>query len=329
MNAMSLMEVRGLKKYFQMRSGFLSKPHQVRAVDGVDFTIEQNKVFAIVGESGSGKSTLARLLLRLVEPQEGDVLFKGTNVLALSGDKLKAYRRSVQIIFQDPFASLNPRMKIYGALSEPLKIHKTVPKSQFRERVRTMLERVGLDSDVMERYPHEFSGGQRQRICIARALMLGPELVVADEPLSSLDVSIQAQILNLLIRIKEDIGLSFLFISHDLSVVQYFSDKIAVMYLGKIVETGETAELFDNPMHPYTQMLIESVPKIIGAKTTPKPQKSHQPEDTAADTPSPIEIPEGCPFHPRCPKKFAPCTTTVPELKPSNGRLISCHLNAE
>ncbi len=321
---MSLMEVRALKKYFQMRSGFLSKPHEVRAVDGVDFTIEQNKVFAIVGESGSGKSTVARLLLRLIEPQEGDVLFKGTDVLTLKGDGLKAYRRSVQIIFQDPFASLNPRIKVYGALSEPLKIHRTVPKSQFRERVRTMLERVGLDADVMERYPHEFSGGQRQRICIARALMLGPELVVADEPLSSLDVSIQAQILNLLIRIKEDIGLSFLFISHDLSVVQYFSDTIAVMYLGRIVETGETEELFSNPMHPYTQMLIESVPKIIGTKSNRRPG---QPEDPAPEPPSPIEIPEGCPFHPRCPKRFAPCATTPPQMQRRHGRLISCHLN--
>ncbi|MBF0457549.1 MAG: ATP-binding cassette domain-containing protein [Nitrospirae bacterium] len=323
---MNLMEVRGLKKYFQMRSGLLSKPHQVRAVDGVDFTIDENKVFAIVGESGSGKSTVARLLLRLIEPQEGDVLFKGTDVLTLKGDSLKAYRRSVQIIFQDPFASLNPRMKIYGALSEPLKIHRTVPKSEYRERVRGMLQRVGLDSDVMERYPHEFSGGQRQRICIARALMLGPELVVADEPLSSLDVSIQAQILNLLIHIKEDIGLSFLFISHDLSVVQYFSDKIAVMYLGKIVETGETEELFDNPMHPYTQMLIESVPRIIGAAKAG--QTPHRAEDPAADTPSPSEIPEGCPFHPRCGKRFTPCTTIVPEPQQRNGRLISCHLYA-
>jgi oligopeptide/dipeptide ABC transporter ATP-binding protein len=321
---MNLMEVRGLKKHFTIKGGFLSRPHRVKAVDGVDFTIERNKVFAIVGESGSGKSTVARLLLRLIEPQEGDVLFKGTDVLTLRGDALKAYRRSVQIIFQDPFASLNPRLKIYGALSEPLKIHKTVPRSEYRERVKAMLQRVGLDPDAMERYPHEFSGGQRQRICIARALMLGPELVVADEPLSSLDVSIQAQILNLLIRIKEDIGLSFLFISHDLSVVQYFSDKIAVMYLGRIVETGETAELFDNPMHPYTQMLIESVPRIIGAKSNKRP---HQPEDPAAEPPSPIEIPEGCPFHPRCPKRFSRCAATPPELKPREGRLVSCHLN--
>ncbi|MCG6551143.1 MAG: ATP-binding cassette domain-containing protein [Candidatus Magnetominusculus sp. LBB02] len=315
---MNLMEVRGLRKYFQMSSGFLSKPHQVRAVDGVDFTIEQNKVFSIVGESGSGKSTVARLLLRLIEPQEGDVLFKGTNVLGLKGEALKAYRRSVQIIFQDPFASLNPRMKIFNALCEPLKIHKTVPKSQFRQRVSEMLQRVGLTEDVMSRYPHEFSGGQRQRICIARALMLGPELVVADEPLSSLDVSIQAQILNLLIRIKGEIGLSFLFISHDLNVVQYFSDSIAVMYLGKIVESGQTEQLFENPLHPYTQMLIESVPKITGV--------SHHSHDTAADTPSPIEIPPGCPFHPRCAKRLAACSSSVPELIERNGRVVACHL---
>ncbi|QWR78161.1 ABC transporter ATP-binding protein [Candidatus Magnetomonas plexicatena] len=317
----TLLKVTGLKKHYATGSGFLKKTGYVKAVDGVDFAIEKNTVFALVGESGCGKSTVARLVLRLIEATGGDVLFKGKSVFSLKGDNLKAYRRAVQIVFQDPFASLNPRMKIFTTLSEPLLIHKLCPRAEFRERVGKLLTNVGLEPDVMNRYPHEFSGGQRQRICIARALALSPELIVADEPLSSLDVSIQAQVLNLLKDLKDAYGLSFLFISHDLNVVRYFSDTIGVMYLGKIVELAKSEDLFSAPMHPYTVMLIESAPKI----RTSKPQRKTF-DVNSLDVPSPINIPAGCPFHPRCPKCSDICKTEIPQLQPHDGRLAACHL---
>ncbi|MBF0465766.1 MAG: ATP-binding cassette domain-containing protein [Nitrospirae bacterium] len=318
----TLLKVTELKKQYAVGSGFLKKTGYVKAVDGVDFAIEKNTVFALVGESGCGKSTVARLVLRLIEANGGDVLFKGKSVFSLKVGNLKAYRRAVQIIFQDPFASLNPRMKIFTTLSEPLLIHKLCPRSEFRERVGKLLNNVGLEPDVMNRYPHEFSGGQRQRICIARALALSPELIVADEPLSSLDVSIQAQVLNLLKDLKAAYGLSFLFISHDLNVVRYFSDTIGVMYLGKIVELAKSEDLFSAPMHPYTVMLIESAPKI---RKTSKPQRKTF-DVTSLDVPSPIDIPSGCPFHPRCPKCSDICKREIPQLLTHNGRLASCHL---
>lgn len=312
----SLLEVRGLKKHYPVRlpSG---RRALLRAVDGIDFSLAPDRVLAIVGESGCGKSTVGRLLLRLIEPTQGQVLFRGTDIFDLKGKELKAFRKSVQIVFQDPFASLNPRMTVFETLSEPMKIHGLAERKELREKVKNLLERVGL-GDVLESYPHEFSGGQRQRICIARALAVEPEVIVADEPLSALDVSIQAQILNLLIELKRQSRISFVFISHDLRVVEYFSDKVAVMYLGKFVEFSDTEDLFAKPLHPYTEVLLASTPDITAS--TPRPALLR------GEVPSPVEIPKGCPFHPRCPKRFAPCDKVVPELKPYEGRPVACHL---
>jgi peptide/nickel transport system ATP-binding protein/oligopeptide transport system ATP-binding protein len=253
------------------------------------------------------------------------VLFKGDDVLALAGDRLKAFRRSVQIVFQDPFASLNPRMRVLDTLGEPFIIHKLVPKNQIRDNVVALLEKVGLGPEALMKYPHEFSGGQRQRICIARALTVSPELIVADEPLSALDVSIQAQILNLFQQIRRDSGIALVFISHDLNVVQYLSDEVGVMYLGRIVEMAKTEELFSAPRHPYTELLLRSVPRIRTSRTE-GPSSSGAMSGAQADIPSPIDVPPGCPFHPRCPKRFDPCDREDPILKESNGRRVACHL---
>ncbi len=260
---------------------------------------------------------MARLILRLIPPTSGQVLFQGKDIQTYKGDPLREFRKSVQIIFQDPFASLNPRMTVSDTVSEPLKIHKIVPRSELKDRVVSLLKSVGLQADILSRYPHEFSGGQRQRICIARALAVSPMVLVADEPLSALDVSIQAQILNILQELQRRSNISFLFISHDLRVVQYFSDEVAVMYLGKIVEHAKTDDLFSNPLHPYTVELLSSAPQI---------KRGRKREILKGDVPSPIDIPSGCPFHPRCPKRFDPCDKVVPELKESRERLVSCHL---
>lgn len=315
---MELLGVKSLKKYFPVKKKLTSEPLWLKAVDGIDFSIDKDKVFALVGESGCGKSTVARLVLRLINPTAGKVLFEGEDIFGLEGDSLKALRRSVQIIFQDPFASLNPRKTVFDTLSEPLKIHRIVEKKNMRDACVELVEKVGLGTDVMSRYPHEFSGGQRQRICIARALAVSPKLIVADEPLSALDVSIQAQILNLLQDLRKETKIAFLFISHDLKVVHYFSDTVGVMYLGKIVEYAKTEDLFREPLHPYTIILLSSAPKI-----TPDATKRSLP---VGEVPSPINIPSGCPFHPRCPKRFEPCDKIVPELKELKGRLVSCHL---
>lgn len=322
---MELLKVEALRKYFDVRAGLGMAHKKVRAVDDISFSIERETVFALVGESGCGKSTVARLILKLIPPTSGRILFKGRDLSDLKGDSLKEFRRSVQIVFQDPFASLNPRKTVFSTISEPLKIHKLAKGRDLRDIVVSLLNKVGLDRDVLDRYPHEFSGGQRQRICIARALSVSPELIVADEPLSALDVSIQAQILNLLKEIKEQSRLSFLFISHDLNVVRYFSDRIAVMYLGRIVEASPTDELFQRPLHPYTEMLLSSTPKI-GAKPKREPHLID-----SGDIPSPHNIPSGCPFHPRCQRRFDPCDSIYPELRePSEdefkGRFVACHL---
>lgn len=328
---MSLLTVDSIKKYFPVKSG-LGKPQSwVKAVDGVSFKVNKDSVFAIVGESGCGKSTVARLILKLLSLTDGKIFFKGEDILSIKGEELKKFRRSVQIVFQDPFASLNPRMRIVDTLSEPFKIHKIASKHQIRDRVVGLLEKVGLNADALNKYPHEFSGGQRQRICIARALTVSPELIVADEPLSALDVSIQAQILNLLQNIKKETAISLVFISHDLKVVHYLSDEVAVMYLGKIVETGETEELFKSPKHPYTKLLLASAPKIRvkSQELKVKNQKTYNSELitlNSNDTPSPISIPSGCPFHPRCPERLDICDKAAPELEESGGRLVSCHL---
>lgn len=315
---MGLIDVISLRKYFPVRKKLFGKQEWLKAVDGISFSIKDGSVFAIVGESGSGKSTLARLVLRLISPTSGKIVFQGRDIQTLSGGLLQVFRQSVQIIFQDPFASLNPRMTVFDTLSEPLKIHKVIKKSERRNKVISLLNDVGMEADVLNRYPHEFSGGQRQRICIARALAVSPKAIVADEPLSALDVSIQAQILNILQKLQKQLQISFIFISHDLRVVRYFSDEVAVMYLGKIVEQAKTDELFKNPYHPYTTELLSSVPKII-----PDGEKK---AILKGDVPSPIDIPPGCPFHPRCPRRFEPCDKIMPELKATDDRIISCHL---
>lgn len=318
---MELLRVESLTKYFGAKKAFSSRSGVLKAVDGIDLSIQKDKVMALVGESGCGKSTVARLILNLITPTSGTVLFKGRNIFGLNRTELKAFRKSVQIIFQDPFASLNPRRTVYDTVSEPLVIHGLVSRRAMREAVEELLGRVGLTADILHRYPHEFSGGQRQRICIARALAVSPELVVADEPLSALDVSIQAQILNLLQDLKEKTQIAFLFISHDLRVVKYFSDSVGVMYLGRIVEYAKTDELFGMPLHPYTEVLLSSVPEIRrGEDGIPRRVV------LKGDVPSPVNIPAGCPFHPRCPKRFSPCDTVVPLLQEQKGRLVSCHL---
>jgi oligopeptide/dipeptide ABC transporter ATP-binding protein len=318
---MELLKVESLKKHFRTKKLLGGSEGVLKAVDGVDFSIEKDRVMALVGESGCGKSTVARLVLNLLQPTEGKVLFSGRDIFEFNRTEMKAFRKSVQIIFQDPFASLNPRRTIYDTISEPLVIHKLVTRNQMRDEVIDILGRVGLAPDILNRYPHEFSGGQRQRICIARALAVSPELIVADEPLSALDVSIQAQILNLLQELKDRTKISFLFISHDLRVVQYFSYMIGVMYLGKIVEYAKTDELFSTPLHPYTEILLASVPEIRVGNGTVRRR-----ETLKGDLPSPVNIPPGCPFHPRCPKRFEPCDRIVPVLGDHKGTLVSCHL---
>jgi len=315
---MGIIDVVALRKYYPVKRKAFAKQEWLKAVDGVTFSIKDGAVFALVGESGSGKSTVARLVLRLIQPTSGQILFRGGEVQMFRGESLREFRKSVQIIFQDPFASLNPRMTVFDTISEPLKIHKLCKKADLKDKVVNLLNSVGLQAEVLHHYPHEFSGGQRQRICIARALAVSPEVLVADEPLSALDVSIQAQILNILQDLQQQSRISFLFISHDLRVVQYFSDEVAVMYLGKIVEHAQTGELFSSPLHPYTDELLASAPKI-------KPDGKKK-EIVKGDVPSPIDIPPGCPFHPRCPKRFDPCDKVIPELKEITGRFVSCHL---
>ncbi len=335
---MELLNVQGLTKHFVMARAFGRAKQVLKAVDGVGFSINEDRVVAIVGESGCGKSTVARLLLRLLSPTSGRVFFKGRDLFRLDNKELKDFRKSAQIIFQDPFASLNPRRTVFDTVSEPLVIHKLAPRSEMRDRVTEILNKVGMGPEAMNRYPHEFSGGQRQRICIARALAVSPELIIADEPLSALDVSIQAQILNLLHELKRTSKIAFLFISHDLRVVRYFSDEVNVMYLGRIVEHAKTEELFDRPYHPYTEVLLASAPRITRHEE-PMPDSQElksrdplplRPEASGAsdpgDLPSPVNIPSGCPFHPRCPKRFSPCDRIIPELREKEGRLVACHL---
>ena len=312
-----IIEARGLSKRFQVKRAATTRSQWLRAVDNVDFSVSPSTVFALVGESGCGKSTVARLLLKLIGPTKGDVLFKGRALKSLDRAGMRAFRRAVQIVFQDPFASLNPRRTVFDTLAEPMKIHGLAAGAELRDKVAALLGTVGL-KDVMDRYPHEFSGGQRQRICIARALAVSPEVIVADEPLSSLDVSIQAQILNLLEDLRGSSGISFVFISHDLRVVEYFSDEVAVMYLGRIVEQAPTGELFTKPLHPYTVILLASAPGL-------KPGGRKKPE-MGGEVPSPIDLPPGCPFHPRCPRRFEPCDQLVPELLATSDHPVACHL---
>ena len=330
-----LIKIESIRKYFPVKKGIFGKDMLLKAVDDVTLEVGENSVVGIVGESGSGKSTLARIATALEKPTSGDVLFGGKSVFALDRQEMLAFRRAVQIIFQDPFASLNPRATVFETIAEPLRIHRLGGKGRhdLAEKVAGLLAEVGLGREALHRYPHEFSGGQRQRICIARALAVSPRLVVADEPLSALDVSIQAQILNILSGLKDRDRLSFLFISHDLRVVEYLSDVVCVMYLGKIVEKAGAENLFETPLHPYTVGLFASAPalktKELSAAAEAKEEFEEKKETPKGDIPSPIEIPPGCPFHPRCPRRFAPCDKVVPSLaQPSGkpGRLVSCHL---
>jgi oligopeptide/dipeptide ABC transporter ATP-binding protein len=290
-----LLSVTGLKTYFPGHGiGFDGKTRYVRAVDGVDFTIDKGKTLGLVGESGSGKTTVGRTILRLIPPTAGSVTFDGRDVFSLDNKILRALRKRMQIIFQDPMSSLNPRMNIATIVAEPLIVHSNLSRRERKIRVGELLERVGLSAQYMTRYPHEFSGGQRQRIGIARALASQPDFIVCDEPVSALDVSIQAQILNLLSDLQHDMGLSFLFIAHNLAVVEHFSDEVAVMYLGRIVEKADRDSLYANPTHPYTQALLSAIP-------VPDPQKRPVRIRLPGETPSPVNPPSGCPFHPRCP----------------------------
>jgi len=323
-----ILKVNSLRKYFPVKKGLVSVPLLLKAVDGVDFSIDEDKILALVGESGCGKSTVARLVLGLIPPTSGEVLFQGMNIFGLNGGAKKVFRKSVQIIFQDPFASLNPRKRIMDTISEPLKIHKIVERKRLKDKVEELLSKVSLGTDMLYRYPHELSGGQRQRVCIARALAVSPRAIVADEPLSALDVSIQAQILNLLQELKREYRLSFLFISHDLKIVHYFSDTVGVMYLGKIVEFANAEDLFKEPFHPYTEVLLSAAPVIPISDFMHHATRitRHDERIIRGEMPSPLDIPPGCPFHPRCPKRFEPCDKIVPQLREARGRLVSCHL---
>jgi oligopeptide transport system ATP-binding protein len=309
-----LVRVRGLFKHFPVAGS----DDVVRAVDGVTFEIFRGETLGLVGESGCGKSTVGRCLLRLIEPTRGHVEFEGRDVLATRGGELRRLRREMQIIFQDPYASLNPRMKVRDIISEPLVIHGIGDKRERRERVAELLRRVGLDPDYMNRYPHEFSGGQRQRIGIARALALNPKLIVADEPVSALDVSVQAQVVNLLEDLQQEFSLTYLFISHGLAVVEHISDRVAVMYLGRIVEVATAEELYANPLHPYTRALLSAIP-------VPDPTRKRERIVLKGDVPTPINPPSGCRFHTRCPEAIPECSRIDPDLREvAPGHTVAC-----
>ncbi|WP_029421003.1 ABC transporter ATP-binding protein [Alicyclobacillus macrosporangiidus] len=318
-----LLEVKDLKTYYPIRSGVLQRvTGYVRAVDGVSFTIEDGETLGLVGESGSGKSTTGRSILRLTEPTGGEVWFQGKNLLRLDEREMRPMRRHLQIIFQDPYASLDPRMTVEQILEEPLLVHGVQDRAERRRRVQELLEVVGLGAYHMHRYAHEFSGGQRQRIGIARALALHPKLIVADEPVSALDVSIQSQVLNLMQDLQEQFQLTYLFIAHDLSVVRHISTRIGVMYLGRLVELGPSEPVYDEPLHPYTQALLSAVP-------VPDPEAKRERIVLKGDVPSASNPPSGCAFHPRCPYAMDVCKTVRPEWKQAApGRFVACHLHA-
>jgi peptide/nickel transport system ATP-binding protein/oligopeptide transport system ATP-binding protein len=322
--AAPLLEAHDLRTHFPVRRGFLRRVvGHVRAVDGVDLHIEQGETLGLVGESGCGKSTLARTLLRLVEPSGGRIVFDGTDVTGLRHSRMRRLRSQMQIIFQDPVGSLDPRLKVRDIVAEGLTVHDKGNRATRERRVLEALERVGLGPETADRYPHEFSGGQRQRIGIARALVLAPRLVIADEPVSALDVSIQSQVLNLLVDLKRDLGLTYLFVAHNLAVVGYISDRIAVMYLGKIVEVAPSTDLFDTPLHPYTVALLSAIPE-------PVPGRRAQRIVLTGDVPSPLSPPSGCRFRTRCPIAREICAQTEPPLEQkADGHLVACHFAGE
>jgi oligopeptide/dipeptide ABC transporter ATP-binding protein len=320
---LQLLAVEGLKKHFPIHTGVFSRVSDyVYAVDGVSFEIARGETLGLVGESGCGKSTVGRTLLKLLEPTAGKIVVRGTDIADLGREGMLPYRRQMQMIYQDPYASLNPRMSAGEIVGEPLDIHRVGAAAERRERVAHLFERVGLRPELMHSFPHEFSGGQRQRIGIARALALSPELIVGDEPVSALDVSIQAQIINLLVDLQDEFSLSYLFIAHDLAVVEHISHRVAVMYLGRIVEMTDKTSLFETPLHPYTEALLSAVP-IPKARA-----KGRKRVILTGDVPSPIKPPPGCHFHQRCPYTMARCRTEVPVLREvMPGHFASCHLH--
>ena len=320
----TVLEVKNLSKYFPIRGGVLRRVvGHVKAVDQVSFSVKKGETFGLVGESGCGKSTTGRTILRLLEPTSGQVLFEGQDIAHLSRQSMRRVRRDLQMVFQDPFASLTPTMTVGELIEEPMKVHGLYSKRERKEKVREMMETVGLDPAYIQRYPHEFSGGQRQRIGIARALSLRPKLIIADEPVSALDVSIQSQILNLMEDLQDQFGLTYIFIAHDLSVVKHISDRVGVMYLGRMVEVAPKRELYGHPAHPYTQALLSAVP-------VPNPRHKRERIVLSGNVPSPANPPSGCAFHPCCPKAFDRCEAERPEMIHLGGEhYVACHLFEE
>ncbi|MBU7042184.1 MAG: ABC transporter ATP-binding protein [Theionarchaea archaeon] len=316
---MVMLEIQGLKKYFEVGGGLFKKPKISRAVDDVSFFIEEGETLGLVGESGCGKTTCGKTILKLYEPNGGKIIFKGKDITNLNRGEMRKYRREMSIIYQDPFGSLDPRMNVGGIISEPMEVHNLYSKSEREDMVIETMEKVGLTPEQMNRYPHEFSGGQRQRIGIARALAVDPDFIVADEPVSALDVSIQAQILNLMQDLQGEFGFTYLFITHDLSVIKHICDRIAVMYVGKIVELAEKSEFFGNPLHPYTEALLSAVP-------VPNPSFKREEIILKGDVPSTTDPPSGCRFHPRCPIAREICSHEEPTfVDKGNMHFAACH----